>query len=90
MCSSDLSGVPVVISDQCHFPEVASAGAGRIVPLEPHAIADALLEVLENPAVASSMGRVGSAMVRERYTWPRVAAAFTEAYEAVGPAKAFR
>ena len=40
--------LPVVISEACHFPEVAQCGAGRVVRLEPAEIATALREVLQD------------------------------------------
>ena len=75
-------GVPVVISEGCRFPEVAQAGAGRIVPLDSQRIADALEEILSDPALAERMGRAGRALVFERYTWEAIAAVFEDAYRA--------
>jgi glycosyltransferase involved in cell wall biosynthesis len=53
-------GTPVVISDQCHFPEVEQVKAGHIVPLDPQRIAAAILDIVNNPAVAASMGQAGA------------------------------
>lgn len=66
-------GVPVVISEACHFPEVGQAGAGSIVSLEPRAVATALRMLIADPARAASMGATGAALVRSRFTWPRIA-----------------
>jgi len=74
-------GLPVVISDACHFPEVAEAGAGEVTPLEPQAIADALDRVTSDPQRAKQMGEAGREMVRTRYTWPRIAEECVRAYE---------
>jgi glycosyltransferase involved in cell wall biosynthesis len=76
--------VPVVVSENCHFPEVAAVGAGRVVPLETGAIAAALLDV----AAASSderrqMGEAGRRLVEDRFTWDKVAARSVGAYENV-------
>jgi glycosyltransferase involved in cell wall biosynthesis len=76
-------GVPVVITQACHFPEVAEVGAGSIVELDPAAIADALSLILQVPARAAAMGAAGAALVRERYTWPRIAEATLLAYQSV-------
>lgn len=73
-------GVPAVISDQCHFPEVAEAGAGLVTPLDAGAVAMALLELLKDDARRGSMGRAGAALVRERYTWPAIARQSLDAY----------
>jgi glycosyltransferase involved in cell wall biosynthesis len=74
-------GVPVVISTECHFPEVATGGAGLVTSLDPRAIADALLRVLANDA----FGGVGRRMVAERYNWASVAAETVRAYEGAMP-----
>lgn len=65
-------GKPVVISDACHFPDVAQ-GAGIIVPLNAQALAQALARVLANPTDAAAMGAFGQQLVSERYTWNRIA-----------------
>ena len=45
-------GVPVVISEGCHFPEVVEAGAGEIVPLDAAQIAAALSRIVSNAGAA--------------------------------------
>ena len=74
-------GLPVVISDACHFPEVAQAGAGRVVSLDAAAVAAALEEVLADRAFATRAGATGAALVRERYTWDAVAARCLALYQ---------
>lgn len=66
-------GLPVVISEACHFPEVATAQAGLITSLEPVAVAGALRQILDDPAAATRRGAAGAALVRQRYTWQAVA-----------------
>ncbi len=74
-------GTPVVISEGCHFPEVAEVGAGKVVSLNAAKIAAALQEVLRNPEIQRSMGRAGREIVADRYTWPKIAQRTDEAYE---------
>jgi glycosyltransferase involved in cell wall biosynthesis len=74
-------GVPVVITDACHFPEVADADAGVVCPLSSEAVAAGLAHVLENPRRAVQMGIAGSRLVRENYTWPRIALQTVDAYQ---------
>lgn len=73
-------GLPVVISDACHFPEVADAGAGIITPADGVATAEALARLLSDPDLRQRMGRAGREMVLSRYTWPRIAQAAVAAY----------
>jgi glycosyltransferase involved in cell wall biosynthesis len=66
-------GVPVVITDACHFPEVGQADAGVIVPLDAEAVAEGLRRVLDDKALAGKMGERGRQMVMDRFTWPAIA-----------------
>lgn len=75
-------GVPAIISRQCHFPEVASAGAGIVVDLDPAEIAAALNTVLLDPSKARQMGRAGRRLVEQHYTWERIADDTIKAYRA--------
>jgi glycosyltransferase involved in cell wall biosynthesis len=81
-------GTPVVISDACHFPEVATAGAGAVVSLDPMDIATAMIDVLLHPLAATAMGYNGRRLVFENYTWPRIAHLTVGLYEAYRPATA--
>ncbi|MBB3216216.1 glycosyltransferase involved in cell wall biosynthesis [Ochrobactrum sp. RC6B] len=74
-------GVPVAITDACHFPEVGEAGAGIVSPLDPMAVAVALERILEDPDRAARMGAAGAKLVRDNYTWPRIAAQTIAAYQ---------
>jgi len=66
-------GTPVVISENCHFPEVALASAGCVVPLQAAAVANALLKIVADPATGRQMGDCGQQLVRQNYTWPAIA-----------------
>lgn len=74
-------GVPVVISEACHFPEVAEVGAGAVVALEAGRIAQAITEILSDPEKRRRMGQAGRNLVRSRFTWPGIAAQSLEAYK---------
>jgi glycosyltransferase involved in cell wall biosynthesis len=65
--------LPVVITKDCHFPEVADVGAGRVTPLSADAVADALNGLLSDPAERESASQAGRALVEGRFTWPRIA-----------------
>jgi glycosyltransferase involved in cell wall biosynthesis len=81
-------GVPAVVSEACHFPEVAEAGAGLVVPLEAGAVARGLETVLRNPDAGRAMGAAGRRLVEERFTWPAIAGRCIAAYKAHGAAGA--
>ena len=74
------ASLPVVVSRQCHFPEVAEAGAGHVVATEPTAIASAIGSLLEDRMRRREMGRKARALVAERYAWDQVAATMSDWY----------
>lgn len=71
---------PVVITKECHFPEVAEAGAGFVTGLDASEVAAGILKLLSDPAGAREMGRRGNSLVRERFTWERIAQQTLDAY----------
>lgn len=73
-------GLPVVISQTCHFPEVAEAGAGFVLPLDAGAFAQAISRILQNAELRRQMGQAGMELVRRRYVWPAIAQLSIEAY----------
>lgn len=73
-------GAPVVISRECHFPEVATVRAGTVVDLDADAVAAALSAILADTAMAEAMGAAGRALVEQRFTWPAIADLTIDAY----------
>ncbi len=78
------AGLPVIASD---FPIwrriVESAGCGLLVdPLDPAAIAEALVWMFQHPSEAAEMGRRGQEAIAEHYNWEhesqRLIATYTE------------
>ena len=65
--------VPVVITRECHFPEVGEVGAGVVVERTVAALASGLERVLCDPGAARAMGAAGLELIRAKYTWPAVA-----------------
>jgi glycosyltransferase involved in cell wall biosynthesis len=72
-------GVPVVISKDCHFPEVETYGAGHVVDLEIESIANAIIDILQNKTRANEMGMNGQNMIEKYFTWEQIGKAFKEA-----------
>ncbi|QOJ00146.1 MAG: glycosyltransferase [Phycisphaeraceae bacterium] len=73
---------PVLISDQCHFPEAKDAGAGLIVPCDAEVVASGLEKLLAMPDdQRRAMGERGRDLVLASYVWDRVAERMTRAYE---------
>lgn len=73
---------PVVITEECHFPEVAEAGCGRICTLDPPSIAAALLAQLNDPQ-SDAMGACGRDLVLSKYRWEAIAERTLALYRAI-------
>jgi len=75
-------GTPVVCSNLASLPEVAGDAALLVDPREPAALAQAILDVLENGALR---GRLREAGLRRAaaFTWARTAAATANVYREV-------
>jgi glycosyltransferase involved in cell wall biosynthesis len=65
--------LPVVITENCHFPQVHESGAGVVVKRETGEIAKALDQVLSDSSARERMGAAGRRLIEERYTWTKVA-----------------
>lgn len=72
---------PVVISQNCHFPEVEQAEAGYVCQLSVESLGKSLVAILEDTTKSELMGKNGRALIEERYTWPRIAERCLEAYK---------
>lgn len=75
--------LPVVISQQCHFDEVAEVGAGEIVDLEPKAISRAISRLIDDEYLRDRAGDAGRDLVFARFTWPKIAVETINAYAGV-------
>lgn len=75
------AALPVVVSERVGIAaDVASAGAGVVVPIDPAALAAALARLLSDPGLRAEMGRRGRDLATRRYSGPAVAEAMLTAY----------
>lgn len=75
-------GLPVLIStDVGIHREVTAAAAGRTAPCAPEPLAEALREMLANPAGLADMGANGRRLARELYSPEAVARRLLDCYE---------
>lgn len=63
----------VLITRGCHFDQIESTGAGKVVSATSDAIAEALREMLADRAGLRRMGERGLELVEEKYSWDHVA-----------------
>jgi glycosyltransferase involved in cell wall biosynthesis len=77
-------GKPIVVSDVGGFPEVAAHGGARMVPTgDASALADAIADLLADPAERSRLAAGARAAAAGPYSWDAVAARHLELYRAL-------
>ena len=74
------AGLPVVISEQCNFPEAARHSAGLVVPTDSAALTSAVSALLADPALRCQMANNARALIAARYSWPAIANAMRGHY----------
>jgi len=60
--------LPVIITRQCHFPEVAEARAGIVIDSDSAQLAEAMVKLLDNTKLREEMGNNGRRLVMKRFT----------------------
>jgi glycosyltransferase involved in cell wall biosynthesis len=67
-------GLPVVMTDECNFPELAAAGGAWMCKPEVESLTDALREALTaGLAERRQRGMLGRQLIGQRYTWDQIA-----------------
>jgi glycosyltransferase involved in cell wall biosynthesis len=75
------AGVPPILTPGCNLPEAAEAGAGILVDPEIESLETALRDLLTNPSLTREMGGRARALIKERFTWDRVAEQLEGVYQ---------
>jgi glycosyltransferase involved in cell wall biosynthesis len=76
------TGVPVILTRQCNFPEVAQSGCGWVVEPDVRQLQDALdMCLLASPSERARMGANGRALAGRRYSWRVIGEQMAEVYD---------
>ncbi|MFO7166516.1 MAG: glycosyltransferase family 1 protein [Chloroflexota bacterium] len=81
-------GTPVVTSNRSSLPEVVGSAALRVDPLDPRAIADSIMLILDQPHLASELRRQGLERARQ-FSWAQAGARMLELYMMLAPAPSY-
>ena len=83
------TGLPVIVTPECHFPDVSSSAAGWITQSEIGPLTSSLAEFLSHADETNrAIGTRGRDLVLRRFTWPAVAHAIAAQYSALHRAAA--
>ena len=88
LLEAQAAGVPTVTSATTGCAEAVLDGqTGRAVPYDPSAIAAAAVDLLESGEESARMAEAGQRLVRQRFSWDGMAAAYERLFLKVGRAK---
>jgi glycosyltransferase involved in cell wall biosynthesis len=74
-------GLPALITDRCHMPEVGRVGAGLVVPATVDGLTEGLRDLLSRgPGELARMGQQGRRWVRTDYSWPGLVERLVDVY----------
>jgi glycosyltransferase involved in cell wall biosynthesis len=82
--------VPVISTTGGALPEVVGDAGVLVPPADHHALAGAILKVLNQPRLAQKLGRTGYRRVQQNFTWQKAAERTVAVYrEAIGDHRRF-
>lgn len=76
-------GLPVVSTDGGALPEVVGDAASVVPVGNPSALAGAIEELLNNPAMRENLARAGATRIRSQFTWPQAAQQMSNLYQQI-------
>lgn len=76
-------GLPLVVTHECNFPEVAEAGAGITIRPDVTELRDALSGLLDDAMLRKRMGEAARQLVADSFTWDSVAGKMVDLYDQV-------
>ncbi|HTR40302.1 MAG TPA: glycosyltransferase [Pseudomonadales bacterium] len=76
------AGLPVLLTPQCNFPELARANAAIEITTDTDGIEKGLRQILELPDEQRKvMGQNGHELIKKSYTWPSIAGQMCRVYD---------
>lgn len=63
------SGLPVIITKPCNFPEVEEQNAGIVINPNVSELEDAMSKLLANTEIRQNMGKNGKKLIMDKYNW---------------------
>ena len=77
------AGLPCLLTEPCHVPEVATAGAGRVLPLDAALLAEALDEMLADREALGQMGEAARRLASDEFSLSSVVDSLETLYRQV-------
>ena len=80
-------GTPVIITDTCGIKDVIQDFCGEVIPFDISALEKAIISLLDNDGLRKEYGNNGYKMVREQYSWDKIAKLYESVYIEVTSSK---
>lgn len=81
------SGLPVIISYNCQFPEVDREGAGLVIDTNVSQLVRALKHLLDRPDLCRIMGERARQLVEQRFSWDSIVGRVVRFYDDIVSAR---
>jgi glycosyltransferase involved in cell wall biosynthesis len=75
------SALPVIITEQCNFPEIAEKEAGIVIKSNTNELIMAINKLLENHLFANKLAQNGQKLLLEKFTWDKIADQMMDLYK---------
>jgi glycosyltransferase involved in cell wall biosynthesis len=76
------AGLPVLLTPECNFPELAGANAAIEITTDASGIEKGLRQILElSDEQRKAMGQRGRELIKRNYTWPAIAGQMCRVYD---------
>lgn len=75
--------LPVILTQQCNFPEIAEYEAGIIIEPNSKQLTEVLNTLLNNSKLCKKMGENGRKLVLEKFTWDKITNKMIKVYEEI-------
>jgi len=75
--------LPVIVTRQCNFPEIAEYEAGIVIEPNSKQLAQAIYKLLNNPQLSKKIGENGHKLILKKYTWDKIADQMIKLYEKI-------
>ena len=73
-------GTPVIISDECHFPEVAENKAGIVCKLDEIEISNSIIKIYSDEVLRNAMKANAINLIKNNYTWEIISQKMLKCY----------
>jgi glycosyltransferase involved in cell wall biosynthesis len=81
LLEAQAAGLPAVTTDTTGCPEIVVSGrTGFVVPYRAEAMADRILQLVDDPALCRELGKQAQERILDRFNWDQMAAGYARVF----------